>query len=99
MRARQGVGVVGSGRALAQRASPVILDDTDRQFLTALGSAPLRQPVRERLVDVAGWRSIFFLNAPIAAVALVLAVKIRTRRTLTARCRPRSRWPGSGSDL
>ena len=61
-------------------------------------TSALGPPVREWLVDVVGWRSIFFLNAPIAAVALVLAVKIRTRPTLTARCRPRSRWPGSDCD-
>jgi EmrB/QacA subfamily drug resistance transporter len=42
----------------------------------ALTSA-LGPPVGGWLVDVVGWRSIFFLNAPIAAVALVLAVKVR----------------------
>jgi EmrB/QacA subfamily drug resistance transporter len=42
----------------------------------ALTSA-LGPPVGGWLVDVVGWRSIFFLNAPIAAVAFVPAVKVR----------------------
>ena len=42
----------------------------------ALTSA-LGPPVGGWLVDVVGWRSIFLLNAPIAVVAFVLAVKVR----------------------
>ena len=51
---------------------------------TALGP-----PLGGWLVDVVGWRSIFFINLPIAAVALLLAVEAarrsRNRRQRAAR--------------
>ena len=42
---------------------------------TALGP-----PLGGWLVDVVGWRSVFFLNAPIAAAALVMAIQVRPDR-------------------
>lgn len=42
---------------------------------TALGP-----PLGGWLVDVIGWRSVFFLNAPIAAAALAMAIKVRPDR-------------------
>lgn len=42
---------------------------------TALGP-----PLGGWLVDVVGWRSVFFLNAPIAAVALAMAILVRPDR-------------------
>jgi EmrB/QacA subfamily drug resistance transporter len=42
---------------------------------TALGP-----PLGGWLVDVVGWRSVFFLNAPIAAAALAMAIQVRPDR-------------------
>lgn len=42
---------------------------------TALGP-----PLGGWLVDVVGWRSVFFLNAPIAAAALMMAILVRPDR-------------------
>ena len=56
---------------------------------TALGP-----PLGGWLVDTIGWRSIFFVNLPVAAVALLFALKLppdrdstdRNRWTAAARC-------------
>lgn len=43
-------------------------------------TAALGPPLRGWLVDAVGWRKVFFLNAPIAAAALAMAILVRPDR-------------------
>jgi len=79
------IGATYSGEA---RGSAIGTWAAAAALTTALGP-----PLGGWLIDVVGWRAIFFINLPIAAVALLLAAKLPTDRSIED-CEPLD-WRGA----
>ncbi|UVC11692.1 MFS transporter [Rhizobium sp. TH2] len=67
--------IIGAAYPEAERDRAIGIWAASAGLLTALGP-----PLGGWLVDVIGWRSIFFINPPIALLALVLALKLPADR-------------------